>query len=204
MIWLLLAGIAVIGGLIYMQSNAESRSDLSMLPPQFVVFDLETTGLKPDTCEIIEIGAILVNRDSVNHTTFQALVTPSKPIPNKITRITGITQVMIDTDGEPLGDVIPQFIDFIGDNPLVAFNAEFDMSFLRKAVAEVLPRHTLKNKVSCALKMARRAWPERSSFKLADLARDGGMAEQTHRALDDCRQAMTVYCAAATILRSAS
>ena len=204
MTWLVIEIIAA--AIIYMWIKRKpSRSDLSILPERFVVFDLETTGLNPDTHEIIEIGAIRVNRDSGNHDTFQALIRPSKKIPKKITEITGITQDMVEKDGDFLETALSQFIEFVGDLPLVSFNAEFDMAFLTAAIKKAKAGKQVNNRVSCALKMARRAWPGRKSYRLTDLAKDGGLsAEGTHRALGDCKRAMIVYIAAATRLRSQS
>jgi len=176
-----------------------SEAFLSAVPQKFVVFDLETTGLDAVRHEIIEIGAIRVNRDSNIHDTFQALVKPMKRIPKKITLINGISQDMVDHEGEPLETALREFVDFIGDLPLVSFNADFDMEFLQNAAQ----RHNLviRNKVSCALKMARRAWPGRQSYRLCDLARDGNLLEEdTHRALSDCKRTMFVYSGAATEL----
>lgn len=204
MTWFVIAIIAA--AIIYiLVKRRKGRPDLSILPERFVVFDLETTGLKPDTHEIIEIGAIRVNRDSDKHDTFQALVRPSKKIPKKITEITGITQEMVEEDGDSLETALPQFIDFVGDLPLVSFNAEFDMAFLTASAQRSQAGALLNNHVSCALKMARRAWPGRKSYRLTDLAHDGGLsAEGTHRALGDCKRAMIVYTAAAAKLRSTS
>jgi DNA polymerase-3 subunit epsilon len=175
----------------------ENKADLYILPEQFVVLDLETTGLDPIKHEIIEIGAIKVNRDSDNHTTFQALIKPSKKVPKKITQITGITQEMLDADGEELGTNLKQLVDFIGDLRLVMFNADFDMGFLNEASKE----HgiTIRNPVSCALKMARRAWPDLRSYKLADINNTGN---GNHRALKDCELTIPVYTAAALKLGS--
>ena len=172
-----------------------------MLPEQFIVLDLETTGLDAIKHEIIEIGAVKVNRGSNNHTTFQALIKPSKKVPKKITNITGITQEMVDTEGEEIGSVLKEFVNFIGDLRLVTFNAEFDMGFLKEAGKS--QGIVINNPVSCALKMARRAWPNRKSYKLADLANAGGLsANGNHRALKDCELTITVYTAAASILGS--
>jgi DNA polymerase III epsilon subunit-like protein len=70
--------------------------NIQLLPPRFVVLDLETTGLDPERNEIIEIGAIRVNRDSDVHDTFRALVKPTRRIPKRITQINGISQEMVD------------------------------------------------------------------------------------------------------------
>jgi DNA polymerase III subunit epsilon len=167
------------------------------LPERFVVFDLETTGLDAKKNEIIEIGAIRVNRDSAVHDTFQALVKPGKRIPKNIERLTGITHAMLDTEGEPLASALQGFRDFIGDLPLVCFNAEFDMAFL--AAAGQKHGIAFANHISCALIMSRRAWPGRKSYRLADLARDGNLSSDgPHRALADCQRALIVYAAAAS------
>ena len=177
--------------------HAEPPADVSMVPEHFVVFDLETTGLYPDRHEIIEIGAIRVHRDADEHQTFQALVKPSKRVPKRITELTGITNEMIQADGLELVEALSEFRDFVGDLPLVAFNAEFDDACLRAACATTSTDH-FANEVCCALQLSRRAWPWRKSFRLADISRDGNLSlDDTHRALGDCRRTMIVYIAAA-------
>jgi DNA polymerase III epsilon subunit-like protein len=94
-----------------------------LLPSQFVVLDLETTGLSAERDEIIEIGAIRVVLDSQNHLAFQTLVKPARKIPRKITSMTGITQKMVDEEGVPLEEALIQFKEFIADLPLVTFRA---------------------------------------------------------------------------------
>lgn len=172
----------------------------TVLPERFVVFDFETTGLDCEKHEILEIGAIRVNRDGVDHKTFQCFVIPQKRIGRKITEITGIDRKMVTESGQSLADAISQFQDFIRDLPLVAYNAEFDMGFLHAAEKSLgLPK--TKNEVSCALELARRAWPNRGSYKLSELAEDGRLdASNAHRALDDCRMTMIVYAAASSIV----
>ncbi len=185
--------------LVFRPSSKSPPVDLSFLPQHFVVFDFETTGLDPLRHKIIEIGAIRVNRDSIHHDSLHALIKTKGSVPAKITEITGITTDMLKAQGEPIETALPKFLDFIGDLRLVSFNAPFDLGFLRAAVvAQGLPLH---NPWSCALDMARRAWPGRKSYKLSDLARDGGLDTQNHRALDDCKLALMVYTAAANKLR---
>jgi len=202
MVWLLvLIGIAVIVYFVNRKPATQedpvetTRTKLSILPEQFVVLDLETTGLDPFKHEIIEIAAIRINRDSTQHHTLQAFVKPSKKVPKKITGLTGITQEMVDAEGEELASVMKQFAEFFGDCRLVTFNAEFDMAFLQQAASRT--GISLPNPVSCALQMSRSAWPNRKSYRLADLARDGGLSKDgTHRALDDAQRAAIVYTSA--------
>jgi len=196
--WLLI--IVIVAIVIYfLRSRRKPRISLAHLPEQFVVFDLETTGLDPEKHEIIEFGAIRVNRDSVNHDTFQSLVKPSRKIPKKITELTGINQAMLDAEGEPIETALREFLSFVGDLHLVSFNADFDMAFLKNTAARY--SISIGNPVSCALKMSRRAWPGRKSYRLADLAKDGNLSSDgTHRALGDCQRALIVYTAAASKL----
>lgn len=194
--------VIIIGAIFAGRSRSPQAPDTSILPERFIVFDLETTGLDAAKHKIIEIGAIRVNRDSIHHDSFQSLVKIDGAVPAKITEITGITKDMLVTNGETIDIALPQFLEFIGDLRLVSFNAPFDTGFL--TAAATAQGRTIRNPVSCALDMARRAWPGRKTYRLADLAKDGGLAQQNHRALDDCKLALTVYAAAAAKLRRIS
>lgn len=172
---------------------------LDLLPEQFIVLDLETTGLDPNEDEIIEFGAIRVNLVSDTLDTFQGLVKPDRKIPRNITQITGITQEMVDKDGGPLRPIFLKFMEFIGDLPPVTFNAQFDMAFLSNTAY----RYNLfiKNDYSCALKLARRAWPGLSSYRLVDLSKMAKLSlEDSQRALADCRRTVIVYTSAVSTL----
>ena len=110
--------------------------DWSRVPEQFVVFDLETTGLDPDTCEIIEIGALKFDKEKYLSTksvdTFQCFIKQSQPLPPIIVRITSITDAMVST-GEDLHNGLAGFLSFVDGRTLVSYNAKFDMKFLRTA-----------------------------------------------------------------------
>jgi DNA polymerase III subunit epsilon len=191
--------LLIVAVIYYLSSRARPTVSISHLPERFVVFDLETTGLDPTKHEIIEIGAIRVNRDSKNHDSYQTLIRPNKKVPKNITELTGINQAMLDADGAELETALREFMDFAGDLHLVSFNADFDMAFLCNASAKY--SISISNSVSCALKMARHAWPDHRSYRLADLAKDGNLSsEGTHRALSDCQRALIVYTAAASKL----
>lgn len=200
MLWIILAVAAIILWALFRSPQRARPVDLSILPERFIIFDLETTGLNPDRNKIIEIGAIRVHRDSNRHDTFQALIKIKGSVPAKITDITGITTEMLMADGDPIEQSLNDFLEFIGDLRLVSFNAPFDVGFMNAALVSCgKPR--LKNPVSCALDMSRRAWPGRRSYKLKDLAKDAKLGTQNHRALGDCQLAMLVYAGAVNELR---
>ena len=118
-------------------------------------------------------------------------------MPRRITEITGISQAMVDIEGRQLPDVLGEFIGFIQDLPLVTFNAAFDMAFLQNAAR----RHgfAINNPYTCALQMARHAWPELPSHRLVDLAKIKNLPDNdTHRTLGDCTRALLIFTAAAT------
>jgi DNA polymerase III epsilon subunit family exonuclease len=158
---------------------------------KFVFFDLETTGLSPRGCRIIEMAALRVGPEGAIAGSFQALVRINHPVPYFITRLTGITNTML-ARGERIESVFPRFCEFVGDLPLVAYNASFDMSFLR---AEATRQNIkLQNKPVCALAVTRARVPGLSSYKLKLVAEHFGIEKrQTHRALDDCEMGLRVF-----------
>ena len=160
------------------------------IPAEIVVFDLETTGLDPWQDRIIEIGAVrLVNGEE--RETFRTFVDPRGPLPREITSLTGITPE--DLIGAPLlAEALPRFLEFAGNAPLAAHNAEgFDRQFLERALGRRLP-----NPVLDTLPFAFLARPQAPSHSLAALARDlPGGGGGAHRALDDARDLARVLSA---------
>ena len=122
-----------------------------MIPNSFVAFDLETTGMKPP-CKIIEIGAVKICDDEIVDT-YQQLIEPEIMIPWQIVNLTGIDDGMVT--GQPvIADVLPRFIDFIGDYPIVAHNASFDMGFMRYYADEY--GYEITNEVLDSLSLSRK------------------------------------------------
>ena len=96
---------------------------------EFVAFDLETTGLSSRTDRIIEIGAVIL-KDGKEVDRFQTFVDPERPLDRKIVELTGITDEMLK--GAPkIEEVLPKFLEFVGDRVLVAHNSDFDTGFIR-------------------------------------------------------------------------
>jgi len=164
---------------------------------KFVFFDLETTGLSPRGCRIIEIAGLRVAKGGVPCGSFQALIKIDQPLPYFISRLTGITDDML-VDGDPIEAAFPRFCTFIGELPLVAYNVSFDMGFLRAEAAR--QKIKLKNRPVCALSVARAKLPRLPDHKLKTVARHFGLdSDQNHRALDDCVMGLRVF---AELMRS--
>ncbi len=152
---------------------------------EYVVFDLETTGLSPVDCEIIEIGAVKVkNKEIVDE--FLTFVKPRcGHIPERITELTGIEDAMV-ADAPALDDIFDSFMEWIGDLPLVAHNADFDVSFVKMAASRrgrELPNHKVDT-----LYMSRIMLKQLKRHKLNQVADALGVVlENHHRAVDDAR-----------------
>ena len=159
----------------------------------YVAFDFETTGLNIP-CKIIEIGAVkVINGEMIEK--YQTLVNPCCNLPSIITQITNITDEMLK--GKPtIEEVLPDFVDFIGDYTLVAHNAPFDTKFLRHYAR--LIDVDINNEVIDTLKLCRKYLPEIREqglrYRLGDVASFLSIPEQTyHRALGDAVTAAYLY-----------
>jgi len=153
-------------------------------PQEYVVVDVETTGLSPEDDSIIEIGAVKIV-GGIEQDRFQTYVNPGMKLPDSAVRLTGITDKDL-AKAPSFADVAEDYMDFVGFLPLVMHNAKFDVAFLDAAIEE-LGYELLDNEVIDTLDMARKRLPTLPSHRLGDL-RDTLNLEnrREHRALDDC------------------
>lgn len=161
----------------------ENAGEEALDEAEFVVVDLETTGLHAHTEEIIEIGAVKMrgNRVVDRYSTF---VRPSKPIPAQIVKLTGITDEMVK-DAPSAAEALERFHQFAGQAVLVAHNASFDVGFLRVHYAKELGQ-TVDNAVLDTVTLARQLYPELKNHKLNTLCAEFKVPlENHHRAVDD-------------------
>lgn len=156
------------------------RGDLPF-DTDFVVFDVETTGLKPSTERIIEIGAVKIEGGKVTEH-FQRFVNPGKPIPHEITELTSIRDEDV-ADAPYMATVLEEFLDFAGDAVLVAHNAPFDMSFLT-AEAERLDK-TVNFAYLDTLQLSMELLPDLKRHKLNVLCDHFGIKQISHHRADD-------------------
>lgn len=126
-----------------------------------IVFDTETTGFDPKTGDrIVEIGALRIYdkmRTGDPKDTFHLLINPERQIPDEVVKVHGITNEKVK-DSPIFSDIVDDFLAFIGNAPLIAHNASFDMKFLNAELAHI-GKKPLTNEVVDTLKIARRQFP---------------------------------------------
>ncbi len=165
-------------------SYAGYPDDLST-DSEYVVFDIETTGLSSATDEIIEIGAVKIKGKSVTDT-YHTFVKPSRGyIPDRITELTGITFDMVE-NAPGIDKVYSEFINFSSGIPYVAHNAEFDVSFIREIARK--KGEIIENHVVDTLYLARLLLKDLKRHKLNLVADALGIRlDNHHRAIDDAK-----------------
>jgi DNA polymerase III epsilon subunit family exonuclease len=159
-------------------------------PNGIISIDLETTGLSPLVDQIIEVGAIKITPHG--SVIFQTLVNPLIPIPPHTTAIHNITDDMVK-DSPTLKSVLEDLKQFVGDLPIIAHNAKFDLGFI------VLGMQRLKialvgNEIYCSCKLARHTHVEIINHKLSTLVKELNIPlENHHRATDDAFAAIKIF-----------
>lgn len=152
------------------------------------VYDFETTGLDAESCEIIEVGIVLYN--DWEPTEYNWLVRPSSRLPKKIIEITGITDELLQREGQPLTRVAAEsWRIFSSVDAWCAHNDDFDIAFLRQHIKPLAADYFEPARID-TLKLADRWFPKRElkSRSLGALAQHfGHRNENAHRATDDAR-----------------
>ena len=179
-------GIKIIYGLeaYYVNDSGGAVDGLQKrgLDEDIVVFDIETTGFKPATESIIEIGAVKLRGGEIVER-FSEFVNPGKPIPPNITELTGISDDMV-ADAPSIEEVLPRFLEFVGDCPLSAHNASFDVGFINYDCAKLGIEREFTS--IDTLTLARALLPHERHHKLDDVARALDLGDfNHHRACDD-------------------
>lgn len=151
----------------------------------YVVIDLEMTGLRVKTDRILEVGAVRV-RNGVPVAEYESLVHQECVISQEVQKLTGITQKMA-AGGRPEEEVLPEFLEFIGEDVLVGQNIIFDYSFLKQWA--VNHKCSFERRAVDTLKLARKFLPTEQKKDLESLCSYYGISrENAHRALDDAKE----------------
>lgn len=157
----------------------------------YVIFDIETTGLKPAIHEITEIGALKINNQEVKDM-FSQLIKPKTSISPEIARLTGIDDNMVK-DSLPIDQVLPKFIEFIDKSILVAHNTDFDVAFIKEMLRRT-NQPEINNSVICTVKLARHLLPNLPNHKLHSVASHFGFkVENRHRAMGDAELTYQIW-----------
>lgn len=158
----------------------------------YVVFDLETTGVSPYNDEVIEISAVKARKGKVVEE-FSQLVNPKRTIPFAASRVNNITDDMV-SDAPFFDEVLRHFLEFVGEDVLVGHNIQsFDMKFIYRDCERYF-HQLITNDYVDTLILAKRCFPEWRHRRLGDLADYYGISTQgAHRALADCRMNQRVF-----------
>lgn len=178
------------GYLIDDSSKAVKGEDKMPFGGTFVAFDIETTGLSPLTCSIIEIGAVkIVDGQMVE--SFNEMIDPGFDLPEFTTNLTGITTEMVKSKPK-IDEVLPKFLEFVGNFPVIAHNAQFDYNFI-KCKCEPL-NLTFNNTCIDTLEMSRHIYNELKKHKLDTLAKHLKINMGSHhRACDDANTCAAIF-----------
>ncbi|MFI3201929.1 MAG: 3'-5' exonuclease [Eubacteriales bacterium] len=155
----------------------------------YVVIDLETTGLKPKEDRIIEIGAVKVCEGAIVDT-FQSYVNPAMKISELTQSITHIKQAELDK-AEYIEDILEEFFDYLEDVPIVGHNILFDYSFLKKVAVQ--NQYTFDKCGIDTLQLSRKYIPQAPSKKLESMCDFFRIQYTPHRALEDAMATYALY-----------
>ena len=172
------------------ERTLKGKSTIDLLS-DYIVFDIETTGLDSSYDEVIEIGAIKVKKNKTV-SKFNSLVKPKNEVDEYITELTGITNEMVK-DAPTIEEVLPDFMDYIGNDILIGHNVNFDINF----IYDNLYRNkldVLTNDFIDTMRISRKLLPELPHHRLIDLAKYFKIdSTNNHRSLKDCEITMNVY-----------
>lgn len=196
------AGVKVLYGVegYFVNDGAPIVFNSKSLPleAEMIVFDIETTGLSASSDCITEIGAVKIKGGEVVDR-YSTLINPEIPIPYKITELTGITNEMV-ADQRTIKEVMPEFLQFIGDCPLIAHNAMFDWGFIRTKASQL--GHDLNHTVIDTLQMSRVLLSTLKKHKLNIICEHLGIKlENHHRAVHDAEATAQMFLRFADMLK---
>lgn len=156
----------------------------------YVVFDIETTGLSSRNDKITEIGAVkIVDGTIVDR--FSQLINPEKEIPQVVVELTGISNAKVENE-PTIEEVIPKFYEFSKDSVLVAHNAKFDISFIRREYAN--NNLEFKHPILDTLVLARALMTDMKRFNLGTLCKNLGISlVGAHRAVNDAEATAAMF-----------
>ena len=160
-----------------------------MITDSYVCLDLETTGLDSKRDKIIEIGAVRVRAGEITDR-LETLINPGRMLDEKIVELTGIHDKELE-NAPDISEVLPELLDFIGEDILLGHCVLFDYSFVKKAA--VNQKLSFEKKGIDTLKIARKFLADLESRSLGFLCGYFGILHSAHRALADAEATSALY-----------
>lgn len=160
-------------------------------PDDYTVIDIETNGLNSAIDDIIELSAIRVREGKIVKT-FSKLIKPQRPVGGFISKLTGISNSMLENELS-IEEILPEFLEFVGKDTVLGHNINFDINFIYDKSMKYLNK-AFPNSYVDTLKIARKLKLDCENHKLKTLAdyyeiKSGRM----HRGLEDCRVTFELY-----------
>ena len=173
------------------KNNLQKSKNLMKFVDDYVLVDIETTGLSPINDDIIEIGAIkVINNKIVDK--YSQLIQINKSLSPFITNLTGITNSMLKLGKEP-NIVFNEFVNFVGEEVIIGHNVNFDLGFLTNKCKKYID-YNLTNDYVDTMYLARKLVPDSTNYKLGTLAKYFNISyEGAHRGLKDVEITYEVY-----------
>lgn len=172
------------------KERKEKGKSIIAFPSEFIVLDIETTGLSPAYDEIIEVAALKIKGDVIVDS-YSSLVNPNCEIPYEVEELTGITQEMVD-NAPTFSNIANDFFAFIGNYEILGHNVSFDINFLYDNFEKA--GLLLKNNFIDTMRISRKLHSEQQHHRLKDLIKFYNIQmDKLHRALADCKATFEVY-----------
>lgn len=158
---------------------------------QYVVIDIETTGLDSGNDKIIEIGAIKITDNKTER--YSSLVFQEEKLQKSIINLTGITDKMLREQGRDIKNVLTEFLEFIGDLPIIGYSVDFDIKFLNSALkSNILPQ--IINRIIDLKDIVKKDKKSLKNYRLETVLKSYGIDKKVpHRALPDAQLTYELY-----------
>lgn len=176
----------------WLQARNRAKQLVKQQASTYVVIDLETTGLKPETADIIELGALRVREGQVIEE-YSTLIKTSQAVPDSVVQLTGITTDLLQAEGKPAEVALEEFAAFVGQDLVLSYNIPFDLSFVQAAYQKI-GKEPMTNPTKDIFKLATKQLYWLGRYRLYDVAVYFEIEQrQQHRALADCYLAFQIY-----------
>jgi len=171
----------------------ESINVENQYPSDYVILDIETSGLNVSMDEIIEIGALRIKQNEID-SVFHTLIKPKISVPVSIIQLTGITNEMLEEDGISIETALRELIEFMGNSTILGHNVGFDINFLNATMKEECVSEINNTCVETMDMYSRLRNGKKVSRKLKDIAKYCHVEVlKSHRAVSDCHTVKSIY-----------